>query len=101
MTYLPENVLVSTDSNVTIYCILHNWSVNAKSIVWWLDTREKVPERQYSVINDHVSGVTLLNLDPKQESYILHCCPQIGERSFCGLSSAALYTIGELTLGQC
>ncbi|XP_072560533.1 leptin receptor-like [Paramormyrops kingsleyae] len=101
VTYLPEKVLVSTGSNVTIYCILHNWSVNAKNVVWWLNTREKVPERQYSVINDHVSGVTLLNLDPKQESYTLHCCPQIGEWSFCCLSSAALYTTESDVLISC
>ncbi|XP_048845324.1 leptin receptor-like [Brienomyrus brachyistius] len=103
VTYLPEKVLASTGTNLTFYCILHNWSVNAKNAVWWLDMREKVPERQYSVINDHVSRVTLVNLEPKarQESYILHCCPQTGEHSFCRLSSAAFYIIDSDVLISC
>ncbi|XP_061096573.1 leptin receptor isoform X2 [Conger conger] len=92
VSYIPERLFTSTGSNVTIYCIFNNPSHNANNAVWWL-SYQKVPETQYTIINDHVSSVTLLNVKPlKQRGYdILHCCQRDGEKSLCSVPYAQIY----------
>ncbi|KAJ8376231.1 hypothetical protein SKAU_G00068110 [Synaphobranchus kaupii] len=92
VSYLPERLFTSTGSNITIYCIFNNRSHSAKNAVWWL-SYQKVPESQYTIINDRVSSVTLLNMKPlKQRGYdILHCCQREGEKSLCSFPYAQIY----------
>ncbi|XP_064188021.1 leptin receptor isoform X3 [Anguilla rostrata] len=92
VSYIPERLFTSTGSNVTIYCIFNNRSHSAKNAVWWL-SYQKVPESQYTIISDHVSSVTLLNVKPlKQRGYdILHCCQREGEKSLCSFPYAQIY----------
>ncbi|XP_018609811.1 leptin receptor isoform X2 [Scleropages formosus] len=114
VSYLPERLFASTGSNVTIRCIFNNQSLNASSVVWWLNYHEKVPESQYRVISDHVSSVTLLNVKPlRQRGYdVLHCCQRRGEKSLCSYPYAQIYitdfniaisceTNGDLTYMTC
>ncbi|XP_066548743.1 leptin receptor isoform X2 [Amia ocellicauda] len=96
VTYLPARILASTGSNVTVYCIFNNRNVDARNVVWWLNTHEKVPESQYSVVNERVSSVTLLNVRPQKRRGrigfdVLQCCQQDGENSVCNYRYAAIY----------
>ncbi|KAI1892122.1 hypothetical protein AGOR_G00150710 [Albula goreensis] len=113
VSYLPERLFTSMGSNVTVYCIFNNPSHSAKNVDWWLNF-QKVPESQYTYINDHVSSVTLLNVKPlKQRGYdILHCCQREGEKSLCSVPYAQIYvknisvsitceTNGDLTAMTC
>ncbi|XP_007957581.1 leptin receptor [Orycteropus afer afer] len=63
--YLPPKILTSVGSNVSFHCIYKNENkiVSAKKIVWWMNLAEKIPESQYNIVNDHVSKVTLPNLN--------------------------------------
>ncbi|KPP63040.1 LEPRb protein-like [Scleropages formosus] len=114
VTYLPETMLTSAGSNVTVYCVINNRSLSARNVVWWLDAQERVPESQYSVISEHVSSVTLLNVRPVKEHRfrLLQCCQWKGNTSVCSYSYAALYikeinvavsceTNGDLTAMTC
>ncbi|XP_075391708.1 leptin receptor [Tenrec ecaudatus] len=79
--YFPPKILTSTGSNASFHCIYKNANeiVSSKKIVWWMNLAEKIPQSQYSVLNDHVSKVTLPNLNatkPRgQFTYnAVHCC---------------------------
>ncbi|KAJ8392567.1 hypothetical protein AAFF_G00074450 [Aldrovandia affinis] len=113
VSYLPERLFTSAGSNVTVYCIFNNPSHNAKNVDWWLNFKE-VPKSQYTIVNEHVSSVTLLNVKPqKQRGYdILHCCHREGEKSLCSFPYAQIYvkdisvaisceTNGDLTAMTC
>nr|AOY33882.1 leptin receptor variant 1 precursor [Castor fiber] len=62
--YFPPKILTSVGSNVSFHCIYknENKTVSSEKIVWWMNLAEKIPQRQYNVISDHVSRVTLPNL---------------------------------------
>ncbi|KAJ8409413.1 hypothetical protein AAFF_G00228140 [Aldrovandia affinis] len=96
VTYIPETVFTGMGDNVTVYCIFNNRSLSARNVVWWLNAQEKVPESQYSVLNDRVSSVTLPNVRPlkRQPFNVLHCCQRSGETSLCSYRYASLYTEG-------
>ncbi|XP_028726062.1 leptin receptor isoform X2 [Peromyscus leucopus] len=62
--YFPPKILTSVGSNASFHCIYKNENqiISSKQIVWWMNLAEKIPEIQYSAMNDHVSKVTFSNL---------------------------------------
>ncbi|XP_076420694.1 leptin receptor isoform X3 [Peromyscus maniculatus bairdii] len=62
--YFPPKILTSVGSNASFHCIYRNENqiISSKQIVWWMNLAEKIPEIQYSAVNDHVSKVTFSNL---------------------------------------
>ncbi|XP_033883587.3 leptin receptor-like isoform X1 [Acipenser ruthenus] len=95
VTYIPATVLTAAGSNVTVYCVFNNQSPSVKKVVWWLNASEKVPEKLYSVMNDHVSRVTLPNVSPSKPRgyHLLQCCQQTGETSDCNFRYAQIYAV--------
>uniref|UniRef100_G1TDI9 Leptin receptor n=1 Tax=Oryctolagus cuniculus TaxID=9986 RepID=G1TDI9_RABIT len=63
--YFPPKILTSVGSNVSFHCIYKNEHkiVSSKQIVWWMNLAEKIPQSQYTVVNDRVSKVTFPNLN--------------------------------------
>ncbi|XP_054430293.1 leptin receptor isoform X2 [Pteronotus mesoamericanus] len=63
--YFPPKILTSVGSNVSFHCIYKNENkvLPSKKIVWWMNLAEKIPESQYDIVGDHVSKVTLSNLN--------------------------------------
>lgn len=62
--YFPPKILTSVGSNASFHCIYRkdNQIISSKQIVWWMNLAEKIPEKQYSIVSDHVSRVTFSNL---------------------------------------
>ncbi|KAM7324639.1 hypothetical protein ACRRTK_016944 [Alexandromys fortis] len=62
--YFPPKILTSVGSNASFHCIYKNENqiISSKQIVWWMNLAEKIPEIQYSAVNDRVSKVTFSNL---------------------------------------
>ncbi|XP_057639991.1 leptin receptor isoform X2 [Chionomys nivalis] len=62
--YFPPKILASVGSNASFHCIYKNENqiISSKQIVWWMNLAEKIPEIQYSAVNDRVSKVTFSNL---------------------------------------
>ncbi|MEJ1282709.1 leptin receptor [Cricetulus griseus] len=62
--YFPPKILTSVGSNASFHCIYkkENQIISSKQIVWWMNLAEKIPEIQYSAVNDHVSKVMFSNL---------------------------------------
>lgn len=63
--YFPHKILTSAGSNVSFHCIYksENKIVPSKKIVWWMNLAEKISPRHYDFVGDHISKVTLLNLN--------------------------------------
>ncbi|XP_036899071.1 leptin receptor isoform X1 [Sturnira hondurensis] len=63
--YFPPKILTSVGSNVSFHCLYKNGNkvLSSKEVVWWMNLAEKIPESQYDVVDDHVSKVTLPNLN--------------------------------------
>lgn len=63
--YFPPKILTSVGSNISFHCIYKNEHkiVSSKQIVWWMNLAEKIPQSQYTVVNDRVSKVTFPNLN--------------------------------------
>ncbi|XP_045691454.1 leptin receptor isoform X1 [Phyllostomus hastatus] len=63
--YFPPKILTSVGSNVSFHCIYKNGNkvLSSKKIVWWMNLAEKIPESQYDTVGDHVSQVTLPNVN--------------------------------------
>ncbi|MGH0174336.1 UNVERIFIED_CONTAM: hypothetical protein FKN15_068421 [Acipenser sinensis] len=103
VTYIPATVLTAAGSNVTVYCVFNNRSPSVKKVVWWLNASEKVPEKLYSVMNDHVSRVTLPNVSPSKPRgyHLLQCCQQTGETSDCNFRYAQIYAVDVNFLISC
>ncbi|KAG2461776.1 LEPR protein, partial [Polypterus senegalus] len=95
VTYIPPKVLTTAGSNVTVNCIFNNRNLKKNKIVWWLNTSEKIPEQLYSVVDDHVSTITLVNIRPsKPKTFdLLQCCEQYEEHSDCNYRYAEIYAI--------
>ncbi|XP_069881920.1 leptin receptor-like [Dipodomys merriami] len=62
--YLPAKILTNAGSNVSFHCIYKhaNQLVSSTKIVWWMNLAEKIPQSQYTVVNDLVSKVTFPNV---------------------------------------
>ncbi|XP_006879899.1 PREDICTED: leptin receptor-like [Elephantulus edwardii] len=94
--YYPSKIVTSVGSNASFHCIYTNDSkiVSSKDVVWWINLAQEIPERQYSIINDHVSKVTLYNLNAtKRQGWFdfdaLYCC----SNGTCSHRYAELYVI--------
>ncbi|XP_069498076.1 leptin receptor [Ambystoma mexicanum] len=79
VTYFPQKILTSVGSNASFYCMYNNKNISSKNFAWWMNLAEKIPEQQYTVINDHIGKVTLLNLNAtkmkgKFAFDALYCC---------------------------
>ncbi|XP_004483728.2 leptin receptor [Dasypus novemcinctus] len=63
--YFPPKILTTVGSNVSFQCVYKNENkvVPAEKIVWWMNLAEKIPQSQYNVMSDHVSKVTLHNVN--------------------------------------
>ncbi|XP_034635719.1 leptin receptor isoform X2 [Trachemys scripta elegans] len=95
--YFPPKILTSVGSNVSFHCLYNdkNKMILSKKIVWWLNLAEEIPERQYTLVNDRVSRVTLFNLSatkPRGKFFYnaLYCCNQNRE---CHHRYAELYVV--------
>uniref|UniRef100_A0A452HMA8 Fibronectin type-III domain-containing protein n=1 Tax=Gopherus agassizii TaxID=38772 RepID=A0A452HMA8_9SAUR len=95
--YFPPKILTSVGSNVSFHCLYNdkNKMILSKKIVWWLNLAEEIPERQYTLVNDRVSRVTLFNLNatkPRGKFFYnaLYCCNQNRE---CHHRYAELYVV--------
>lgn len=96
--YFPPKILTSVGSNASFHCIYRNENqiISSKQIVWWMNLAEKIPEIQYSAVNDHVSKVTFSNLKATRPrgkfAYdAVYCCS--GQE--CHHRYAELYVIGK------
>lgn len=94
VTYIPAEVFTTPGSDVTVYAVFHNRSWSASKAVWMLNGQVKIPESQYSVINEQVSAVTMKVDEPGIDT--LMCCHQWGERFKCIIAYAKIYTEGAL-----
>ncbi|EMP32370.1 Leptin receptor [Chelonia mydas] len=95
--YFPPKILTSVGSNVSFHCLYNdkNKMILSKKIVWWLNLAEEIPVRQYTLVNDRVSRVTLFNLNatkPRGKFFYnaLYCCNQNRE---CHHRYAELYVV--------
>uniref|UniRef100_A0A8C8SH82 Leptin receptor n=1 Tax=Pelusios castaneus TaxID=367368 RepID=A0A8C8SH82_9SAUR len=95
--YFPPKILTSVGSNVSFHCIYNdkNKMILSKKIVWWLNLAEEIPASQYTLVNDHVSKVTLFNVNetkPRGKFFYnaLFCCNQNKE---CHHRYAELYVV--------
>ncbi|NXQ64669.1 LEPR protein, partial [Anthoscopus minutus] len=84
--YFPPKTLTSAGSNISFLCLYKNRTqpVEAREVVWWLNLAEEIPASQYSLVNNHVSKVTLFNLratQPRGSFFYnaLYCCHQSRE----------------------
>ncbi|XP_060087950.1 leptin receptor isoform X2 [Heteronotia binoei] len=95
--YFPPKILASIGTNVSFYCIYKNKNktISSKKIVWWLNLAKEVPRSQYTLVNDFVGKVTLINLDAMKPGgnflfNALYCC---NENKECNHRYAELYII--------
>ncbi|XP_077189555.1 leptin receptor isoform X2 [Paroedura picta] len=95
--YFPPKILASVGTNVSFYCIYKNKNkiISSKKIVWWLNLVKEVPRSQYTLVNDFVGKVTLINLDAMKPGgnflfNALYCC---NENKECNHRYAELYII--------
>ncbi|XP_006879901.1 PREDICTED: leptin receptor-like [Elephantulus edwardii] len=79
--YFPLRILTSVGSNASFHCIYRHdgRTVSSKDIVWSKNLAQDIPERQYSMISNHISKVTLYNLNAtKRQGWFdfdaLYCC---------------------------
>lgn len=96
--YFPPKILTSVGLNASFHCIYKNENqiISSKQIVWWMNLAEKIPEIQYSAVNDRVSKVTFSNLKATRPrgkfAYdAVYCCS--GQE--CHHRYAELYVIGK------
>nr|XP_056700358.1 leptin receptor [Euleptes europaea] len=95
--YFPPKILASVGTNVSFYCIYKNKNkiISSKKIVWWLNLAKEVPRSQYTLVNDFVGKVTLINLEAMKPGgnflfNALYCC---NENKECNHRYAELYII--------
>ncbi|KAG8437131.1 hypothetical protein GDO86_007996 [Hymenochirus boettgeri] len=79
--YFPQKSLVSSGSNVSVYCMFcdKEKKVPSKNITWWINFGKMIPEDHYTPINKYISKVSLIDLKttkPKGKFRYdpLHCC---------------------------
>ncbi|XP_072430171.1 leptin receptor isoform X1 [Chiloscyllium punctatum] len=95
ITYYPPQVLTTVGSDVTVRCVFYNQTLTTNNVVWWLNMNEKIPDHQYTLINDHETSVTLLNVTSNGQSQcnMLQCCLQNEERNICNFRYAEIIII--------
>ncbi|XP_048395637.1 leptin receptor isoform X2 [Stegostoma tigrinum] len=95
ITYYPPQVLTTVGSDVTVRCVFYNQTLTTNNVAWWLNMNEKIPDHQYTLINDHETSVTLLNVTANGQSQcnMLQCCLQNEERSICNFRYAEIFVI--------
>ncbi|XP_067893397.1 leptin receptor isoform X2 [Heterodontus francisci] len=95
ITYYPSQVLTTVGSDVTVRCVFYNQTLTTNNVAWWLNMNEKIPEHQYTLISDHETSVTLLNITSNGQSHcnMLQCCLQNEERSICNFRYAEIIII--------
>ncbi|XP_041063747.1 leptin receptor-like [Carcharodon carcharias] len=93
ITYYPPQVLTTVGSDVTVRCVFYNKTLTTNNVAWWLNMNEKIPEHQYTLINDHEISVTLLNVTSNGQTDMLQCCLQNEERSICNFRYAEITVI--------
>ncbi|KAM6217060.1 leptin receptor [Rhynchocyon petersi] len=81
--YFPPKILTVVGANASFHCMYknENETISSKNIVWWMNLVKKIPERQYTVMSDHVSKVTFQNLNAtiprgKYNYDALYCCTE-------------------------
>ncbi|XP_053549662.1 leptin receptor [Bombina bombina] len=95
--YFPQKLMVSRGSRASVSCFYcdKGTRVPANDLTWWLNLAEKIPEHQYTVVNDYIGQVTIENLNttkPKGKFLydVLHCCIKTDE---CQQRYAEIYVI--------
>ncbi|KAJ6662613.1 hypothetical protein lerEdw1_011750 [Lerista edwardsae] len=95
--YFPPKILASVGTNVSFYCVYKtkNQVISSKKIVWWLNLVKEIPRSQYTLVNDCIGKVTLVNLHkmkPKGNFLFnaLYCC---NENKECNHRYAELYIV--------
>ncbi|MEE6494899.1 hypothetical protein FKM82_001896 [Ascaphus truei] len=95
--YVPHKVLASTGSSASVYCFYcdKGKKVASKDLTWRLNLAEKIPQHQYTVINDYVGKVTLVKLNTTKSKArfhydVLQCCMKTDE---CHHRYAELYVL--------
>uniref|UniRef100_A0A4W5Q7S3 Leptin receptor n=1 Tax=Hucho hucho TaxID=62062 RepID=A0A4W5Q7S3_9TELE len=78
VTYLPERVVASLGDSVTVYCVFNDRRVNASTAIWFLNL-DRLPQSQYTAVNDRVSKITVQPSEQKLYD-ILRCCQPSGEK---------------------
>lgn len=99
--YFPSKILASVGTNVSFYCVYKtkNQIIPSKKIVWWLNLVKEIPRSQYTLVNDYIGKVTLVNLKrmkPKGNFLFnaLYCC---NENKECNHRYAELYIVGKVS----
>ncbi|KAJ7332626.1 hypothetical protein JRQ81_014806 [Phrynocephalus forsythii] len=95
--YFPPKILTSVGTNVSFYCVYKTKDrmVPSKKIAWWLNLAKEIPRSQYTLVNDYMSKVTLVNLNATKPGgkflfNALYCC---NENKECNHRYAELYII--------
>ncbi|XP_071005936.1 leptin receptor-like isoform X1 [Oncorhynchus clarkii lewisi] len=89
VTYLPERVAASLGDSVTVHCVFNDRRVNASTAVWFLNL-DRLPQSQYTAVNDRVSKITVQPSEQKLYD-ILRCCQPSGEKYSCNYRYATIY----------
>ncbi|KAJ1170615.1 hypothetical protein NDU88_002488 [Pleurodeles waltl] len=92
--YFPQKILTSVGSSASFYCTYNKMNASSRTLTWWLNLAEKVPEQQYTFINENIGKVTLLNLNATKTKGkfpfdALYCC----HNDECHHSYAQIYVI--------
>ncbi|KAH0618533.1 hypothetical protein JD844_017832 [Phrynosoma platyrhinos] len=94
---LLVGMLASVGTNVSFYCIYKTKDriISSRKIVWWLNLAKEIPRSQYTLVNDYVGKVTLINLSAMKPGgkflfNALYCC---NENKECNHRYAELYII--------
>uniref|UniRef100_A0A670IZ92 Leptin receptor n=1 Tax=Podarcis muralis TaxID=64176 RepID=A0A670IZ92_PODMU len=95
--YFPSKILASVGTNVSFYCIYKTKDkvISSEKIVWWLNLAKEIPRHQYTLVNDYIGKVTLVNLNAMKPGgnflfNALYCC---NENKECNHRYAELYII--------
>ncbi|XP_042317110.1 leptin receptor [Sceloporus undulatus] len=95
--YFPQKMLASVGTNVSFYCVYKTKDriISSSKIVWWLNLAKEIPRSQYTLVNDYIGKVTLINLSSMKPGgkflfNALYCC---NENKECNHRYAELYII--------
>ncbi|XP_072853859.2 leptin receptor isoform X1 [Pogona vitticeps] len=95
--YFPPRILASVGTNVSFYCAYKTKDriIPSKKIAWWLNLAKEIPRSQYTLVNNYISKVTLVNLKAMKPGgkflfNALYCC---NENKECNHRYAELYII--------
>ena len=80
---------------MTVYCVCNDLRVNASTMVWILNSRDRLPKSQYAAVNDRVSKITVRPSEQRL-SDTLHCCQPFGEMYSCNYHYSTIYIKGVL-----